>query len=75
MEDHQNNEEIIERAKEQLEDRDLEVEVNTPIGRAWEEELFKLEEAVAKNKVTVEIQESVIELGKKRIEEEKEKLK
>lgn len=75
MENHQNNKEIIERAKEQLESRDLEVEVTSPIGRAWEEELFKLEEALAKNKITVEIQEAVIELGKKRIIEEKEKFK
>lgn len=62
MENHQNN-------------KDLKIEVTTPVGRAWLEELDRTEEAVAKNKVIVEIQENIIELGKKRIKEEKQKLK
>lgn len=65
-----------EKAKEREEKiEDVPIEVNTPEGIEWEDQLQNTTVALAKNKVTVEIQESIVKLAERRAKEEKEKLK
>jgi hypothetical protein len=54
---------------------DLGVKVGTPAEIEWTGVLQKEEDNLVKNKINQEIEEALIKLAKKRIAEEKEKLK
>jgi len=56
------------------EPKDLKLKVKTKSQPVWEKTLFETETALEVAKVNQEIQEMVIELARKRIKEEKQKL-
>ena len=57
------------------ETKDLGIKRNTPTGAFWENVLQAQEQSIVSSKAGIEIAETVVELAKKRIAEEKKKLK
>jgi hypothetical protein len=54
---------------------DLGIKVDTPTGMKWLEVLAAQEASIINNEVNKEIAEMIVEMAKKKIAEEKEKLK
>ena len=55
--------------------KDLGIKTNTALGAFWENVLAAQKNSIINNSVGIEIAETVVELAKKRIAEEKKKLK